>query len=74
MSQRFHIELNEYQVANLKSLIEASGYGYEKAERNPLWVANTGDWIGQIYNLLPEVEYKPNATAEELAERAREFQ
>lgn len=67
------IDLNEYHVANLKSLIEACGYGGKMRQRSPLWVANTGDWLGEVYNLLPEVDHPPNADSIILSERANRF-
>ena len=70
----YTITLNDYEVANLRALIEACGYGKAKrVERNPLWAANTGDWIGQIYNLLPIVAYPPNADADKLAQEANKY-
>lgn len=63
------IELDKYEIANLRSLIEACFYH----QRNPLKVANTGDWIGQIYNKLPEVDYPPNVTPKELVDRANNY-
>lgn len=68
------IVLNDYEVANLKALIESCGYGLpNRVDRNPLWVANTGDWLGQIYQKLPTVHCDPNASPDELAKRANEF-
>mgnify|MGYP003463968239 CR=1 FL=1 len=69
------IQLNDYEVANLRALIEACGYGRitNRVERNPLYVANTGDWIGQVWQKLPDVDYPPNATPEQLAARANYF-
>lgn len=71
--RKITVELNEYQVANLRSLIEACGYGGTMRQRSPLWVANTGDWIGEVYNLLPVVDHPPNADSITLSERANQF-
>lgn len=61
------ITLDNYEVTNLRALIEACGYPYTmRHERCPLNVANTGDWLGQIYLKLRKVDLKPNASAEEL--------
>lgn len=80
------ITLNEYQQANLASAIEATGHGTwnpkwgNHVPRNPLYVLNTGDWIGEIYNMLPKPDKKgiygscrPNVSPSELAERANNF-
>lgn len=71
-NQPFSVTLTAYEIANLRSLIEACGYASGRT-RNPLWVANTGDWIGQVYNKLPAVEHPPNATAAQLENRAINF-
>ena len=59
--------LNDYQASNLKAVIEASGVNFWRViqndgiEDNPLSVLNTGDWIGEIYWMLPSViNNKPN--------------
>ena len=73
------IELNDYQIANLRAAIEAAGYGTWRegrtnyVPRNPLYVLNNGDWIGELYQKLPSVEYKPNETPQALAEKAARF-
>lgn len=64
------IVLNDYQVANLRAAIHATGYASIYKD-SPLSVLNNGDWLGELMHLLPHVEYKPNATPAELAERAR---
>jgi hypothetical protein len=67
------IVLNDDEVANLRVLIEACGYGFGKrVQRNPLWAANTGDWIGTLYQKLPQVEC-PERSAHDLAARALKF-
>ncbi len=80
MMSKYTITLNEYQVANLKSIIEAAGYytwnplAPYHVERNPIYVINTGDWIGELYQMLPkEVPYKPNKTPQQMAEEANNF-
>ncbi len=73
------ITLDDYEIANLRSALESFGHatwnkdwpGY--VERSPLYVLNTGDWVGQIYNRLPPVEQKPNRTPQELAREANSF-
>lgn len=68
------ITLDHYEIANLRVALEACGYGLNnRVERNPLFVLSTGDWLGQIYNKLPAVEWHPNATPQELAARAKNF-
>ena len=70
------IHLSNYEIANLRSLIEACGYGRitDRVQRNPLYVANTGDWMGLLYYKLPVVDVAPNATPEQLAIRANAFE
>lgn len=68
------IELNGYQIANLKSALEAIGYGRHEV-RNPLWVLHTGDWVGEIYWKLPHhVEQAPNFTPEQLEQMALKYE
>jgi hypothetical protein len=62
------IEFSEYEISNLRALIEACGYPNGACPRNPLWAINNGDWLGQIYNKLPIVNTGPNRTPNELAE------
>lgn len=65
------IELDEYQIVNLRALIEAIGYpASEIPFANPLNAANTGDWLGEIYNKLPYTTQHPNLTALEMAQNA----
>lgn len=55
------IVLDEYQVSNLKAALEAIGYPADRGHaRCPLNVLNTGDWLGELYNKLPETTYYPN--------------
>lgn len=71
----FTIVLDEYHVANLKAAIEAIGYPASPPDyyTGPLAVLNNGDWIGELYQMLPEkVDCFPNATPEELRAEARE--
>lgn len=68
---QYLIELDEYQITNLRALLEAVGYpNWEIPFSNPLNAANTGDWVGEIYNKLPEVDQHPNMTALEMAKTA----
>ena len=67
----FMIELDEYEVANLKEVIEAIGYPapYPNTRKScPLDVLNTGDWVGMLYNKLPDVDFEPNTKALDLIE------
>lgn len=66
------IVLNDYQVANLMSMIHAAGYGSVYND-SPLTVLNNGDWIGELFHKLPYVTQKPNASPEELALRAKNW-
>lgn len=55
--------LNDYHVANLRALLNAIGYGFHDPEvsSSPFSVANNGDWVGEIYQMLPyEGAQKPN--------------
>lgn len=70
---RHTLILSDYEVANLRAAIHAVGYGAVGGDTSPLGVLNTGDWLGQIFNRLPEVDLKPNAEADELRERARQW-
>jgi len=71
---KYTIELDDYEVANLRAAIEAAGYwGGQPAKRNPLYALNTGDWLGQIFWKLPQVDCKPNKTPEYLAKAAWEI-
>lgn len=69
------IELDDYEVANLRSAIEAIGYRLTTEQKviphSPLMVLNTGDWLGQIYQKLPVVKRSPNLDPVELACRAK---
>ncbi len=72
------ISLNAYQVANLKAAIEAAGYPAGMAEhegipQNPICAINTGDWLGELYYMLPNVGMKPNTSPQEMAKNALEF-
>jgi hypothetical protein len=66
------IALDDYEVANIKAALNATGYA-ALVERNPLMVLNNGDWLGQLYQKLPYVQHRPNADWQELAKRANEF-
>ena len=69
----FTIELDEYQVSNLKAAIEAIGYGgTEQHPRCPLNTLNTGDWIGELYLKLPDVTYYPNTNAADMVRASLE--
>jgi len=69
----WHITLNEYQRANLLWLMcDLIGYGIKGPGVEPFQAANTGDWNGEIPNMLranhaEETEHRPNRTAEDLA-------
>lgn len=76
---RHLIHLNDYQVANLKAAIEAAGYytwnplSPTHVPRNPLYALNTGDWIGELYQKLPNIPVEPNRTPQQMAEDALNF-
>lgn len=65
------IELDDYEVANLRAMIEACGMK-PGIPKTPLRVMHTGDWIGTIYAKLPEVAQRPNVPPETLAMRANQ--
>jgi|SRR5581483_4629662 len=78
------IQLDDYEVANLRAAIEAAGYSGQikcsnccsytsRVPRNPLCAMHNGDWLGQIYNKLPEVAHKPNVHPEVMARFAMEI-
>jgi hypothetical protein len=76
LGEKHIVTLNDYHVANLRALINAIGYPWNDGaieESNPFWAANTGDWVGEIYWKLPEVDFEPNATGEEMANEARKW-
>ena len=52
------LNLNAYQCANLKNLIKAI------RETPELNILDSGDWCGEIYHSLPNVEYQPNQPIE----------
>lgn len=70
--EKTNIELDAYEISNLRAALEAIGYrphlGMDK--RCPLWALNNGDWVGQIYNKLPESAIEPNDTAQELVTKS----
>lgn len=59
---KYTIELDGYQVANLRALLKAAitfnGF-------------NTGDWIGEIPHKLPDVKWNPNQTAESMVAQVK---
>lgn len=63
------ILLNDYQVANLKEAIWAIGYASVYGG-SPLSVLNNGDWLGELFQMLPSVTYKPNEGAQTLADKS----
>lgn len=69
----YTLVLDEYERANLISLLNAIGYGLNNDPRSAslgrvLGPLNTGDWVGQIYNKITKVpcEHKPNSDGHEL--------
>jgi hypothetical protein len=68
---KISIELTPYHVANLRALIEACGYP-GGAVKEPIGGCNTGDWLGEIYLMLPEVDCRPNISAEQMAQYAQD--
>lgn len=78
--KRYVIELDEYEISNLRAALDATGCGTwhlsmkdPPIESSPLEVLNTGDWLSQIQNKLPKVNVLPNHTPDELAESARKW-
>lgn len=63
------IDLNDYQVANLRAAIEAIGYPSGTAQ-SPLSVLHSGDWLGEIYSKLPKLYVQPNLRPHEYISRA----
>ena len=68
--------LNDYQVANLRALLNAIGAGYwpveEELRSSPLQVCNNGDWVGEIYMMLPyEGQQEPNQSAAQMRRQAQ---
>lgn len=66
---KYAIWLSDYEVANLRGAIEATGYGtwnhpnYPRSSEmnlNSRSALNAGDWLGQIYLKLPKVDTNPN--------------
>lgn len=71
------IELNHYQIANLRELIRTIGYwgalqgepdGAQLPHGHPLGALDTGDWVGEVWWALPEVAVAPNKTWQEQRE------
>jgi hypothetical protein len=73
---RWLLKLNRYQRDNLLWLINACGMGGAKKSVPPFTLANTGDWIGEIYWMLegnsPEPT-SPNRTVEELRQQVKDW-
>lgn len=59
----YSITLSEYEIANLKSFLQITGYGVNDETCIP--ILSSGDWVGQIYNKLPNVKCAPNRTYKE---------
>jgi hypothetical protein len=69
----YTIELDAYEVSNLKAFLESVGYPVrgerEFPEPNPMSAGHTGDWTGQIWWKLDalDVDRDPNVTGQEMA-------
>lgn len=65
--------LSDYEVANLRSAIQACGYA--SVFRSPLEVLQTGDWMGMIAHKLSPLATGtvPNAQPDDLAKRATDW-
>jgi hypothetical protein len=48
--------LNRYQRDNLLWLLNAIGYPYGTTKVEPFTLANTGDWVGELTQMLMKVE------------------
>jgi len=64
------LDLNEYQAANLRWLIEACGYPCNHdgtaSHVGPFCSTNTGDWLGEIYDRIPKTDHAPNKSRDDL--------
>jgi hypothetical protein len=73
---RWILKLNRYQRDNLLWLLNVCGMGPPESAVPPFILANTGDWIGEIYWMLegnsPE-EFTPNCTADQLRQRVNRW-
>ena len=71
--RKYPVELDLYEITNLRALLGAVG---GLAGHSPLETAHTGDWTLQIAWKLDAIEmevpehFGPNATAEQMVERA----
>lgn len=72
-----NLELTDYELANLKAMIEACGYSAGRAidaleANHPLQAFNNGDWVGQIGWKLSQLKEKspPNQTYQQIRDRA----
>ena len=76
------LRLNPYEVANLKWLLEVTGYGGRVPEVQPFGLARTGDWLGDIYWMLegveklfphPEAPTPPNISVDDLRKQVQKW-
>ena len=63
--KKFTIELDAYQVANLREALEAAKY-----DDSPLCVLDR-DWLREVLDVLPETNCDPNCGARTFAMRAK---
>lgn len=73
---RWHITLNGYQRSNLLWLM-CDLVGYCKPGVEPFTFANTGDWAGEIPNMLRDDHRKviesPNTSVDQVRQRVEEW-
>lgn len=67
----WNLKLDQYQRDNLLWLLQLCGYYHFDRKVEPFHLAHTGDWLGEIHNMLAdeEGEFNPrraNRTVEEL--------
>lgn len=79
------LTLNRYQRDNLLMLLQVCGYGNSDSQVAPFHLMNTGDWIGEIHNMLgarnhsgfpATTDYKPrrpNVSVEHLREAVKRW-
>lgn len=82
-SDTWVIELNRYHRDNLVWLFNAIGYPYNQDGQaqaiEPFNFANTGDWVGEIHNMLAKTDgilatsVHPNKTIEELKQNIADW-
>lgn len=64
------LKMHDYHARNLRAALKAA-----RDFSSPLKVIETGDWIGEIVNLLDalNIENSANVSAEEIVQRAKNW-